>query len=500
MSKSHILIIGAGPAGLTAGFEILQKTSSIPVILEASEIIGGISQTAEYKGNKIDIGGHRFFSKSDTVMKFWEQFFPTESGEVSPQKTDLVMLIRQRVSRIFYLRKFFAYPLSLSFQTLQNLGILNSISIFFSFLSAKIFPKSSEKSLEDFFINRFGKRLYKTFFKDYTEKVWGKKCTELSSEWGVQRIKGLSLLKAIWDAFLKFFPSDDQKSLHQKNKETSLIERFLYPKFGPGQFWEHLALQIEQRGGKIYMNEKVTHVINDDHHISAVITTNSKTGKQTRYEGDYLLSSMPLRELFSAFSTVPQETKKLAETLEYRDFFTVGVLLSALSIQQETKIVDHWIYIQEKDVQVGRIQIFNNWSPYLVKDPDKIWIGMEYFANEGDFLWQKSDEDLQKLACEELEKIGFAQRKDVEDTCIIRVPKAYPVYFGKGYESFSSLRSYLDTLQNLFCIGRNGMHRYNNQDHSMLSAIEAVKNIVSGKTEKHNIWQVNAENEYHEKK
>jgi len=502
VSKNHILIIGAGPAGLTAAFEILEKTNAIPIIVEATNVIGGISQTAEYKGNRIDIGGHRFFSKSDRIMEFWERFFPHESPEITPEKTDILMLIRSRVSRIFYLRKFFSYPISLSFTTLKNLGFFNSIGIFFSFLSAQLFPRTTEKSLEDFFINRFGKNLYHTFFKDYTEKVWGKPCTELSAEWGSQRIKGLSLFTVLWNAITKIIPSPFKKtdSVAQKNTETSLIERFLYPKFGPGQFWEHLALEIEQRGGKIFMNESVTTINNEGHIISSIVTTNAKTGKETVHEGSHLISSMPIKDLFLAFSNAPEDMVHLADTLEYRDFFTVGVLLKKLSLAEAKHIPDHWIYIQEKDVQVGRIQIFNNWSPYLVQDSSKVWIGLEYFANIGDALWKKSDEELKQLASEELEKMGFAKKEDIEDSCIIRVPKAYPVYFGKGYESFSVLRGYLDGIPNLFCVGRNGMHRYNNQDHSMLSAMAAVENIASGRNNKDNIWQVNAENEYHEEK
>lgn len=523
MSNKKAIIIGAGPAGLTAALELLEKTDIKPVIYEMSNEIGGISRTVNYKGNRIDIGGHRFFSKSDRVMKWWQNILPIQGSPAiddillnrnldienpegpDPENDDKVMLIRRRLSRIFFLRKFFDYPISLSVQTLLNLGLFRTLKIGMSYIKIRLFPLKNEKSLEDFFINRFGKELYLTFFKDYTEKVWGVPCNEIKPEWGAQRIKGLSITKAILHALKNLKPKDT--SISQKETETSLIEKFMYPKYGPGQMWETVAKMIQERGGELHFNYKATKLNLENGHVKEVIFENTVDGNQIVEKGDYIFSTMPVKDLVTALDGyVPSEVKKVAEGLQYRDFITCGLLLNKLLIKNQTTIKtlnnivpDNWIYIQERDVKIGRLQIFNNWSPYLVSDSDKVWIGLEYFVTEGDEYWTKSDSDFTKFAIQELSKINIINPHDVQDSVVIRVPKAYPAYFGT-YDDFGKVKSYLNTIENLFLIGRNGMHRYNNQDHSMLSAMTAVENIVKGITTKENIWEVNAEQEYHESK
>jgi len=486
------IIIGAGPAGLTAAYELLQKTDIKPIVFEATSDIGGISKTVNYKGNRIDLGGHRFFSKSDRVMKWWFDLFPLEEKGA---KGDRVMLTRTRLSRIFYLRKFFDYPVTLSLKTLKNLGLWRTLKIGASYTHARLFPIKNEKSLEDFFINRFGRELYLTFFKDYTEKVWGIPCNELSAEWGAQRVKGVSIAEVIKHALKDVF---FKQSLDQKKVETSLIHKFYYPKYGPGQLWEYVAELVKQKGGEVYLNHKVLGLKKENKKITRVIVLNLKDNSKKEYQANFVFSTMPVKELISAIEDkVPQEVKKVASGLLYRDFMTVGLLVNKLKIAP--KIPDTWIYMQERDVKLGRIQIFNNWSPYLVKNQDKIWLGLEYFCNEGDKLWRMQDNEMMKFASEELAQVGFIDEKEVVDATVLRMPKTYPVYHGE-YERFDIVRQYTDEIENLFLIGRNGMHRYNNQDHSMLTAMEAVENIMKGRKDKNNIWQVNAEKEYHEEK
>ncbi|OQP50503.1 hypothetical protein A4H97_01290 [Niastella yeongjuensis] len=519
------IIIGAGPAGLTAAYELLTRTNIKPIILEKTGDIGGISKTVNYKGNRIDIGGHRFFSKSDRVMDWWYSFMPIETttdGEVNinyqnksrklnttgttgsaPLDKDKVMLLRRRLSRIYFLRQFFNYPLNLSANTLRKLGLLRTIKIGISYTIAKLFPRRKEKTLEDFMINRFGRTLYKTFFKDYTEKVWGVSCSEISAEWGAQRIKGVSVSKAIAHA-LKRKKKDDQ-DIAQKNVETSQIERFLYPKLGPGQLWEEVAQQIESLGGKIIFHQKITSIVNEKDGVSAVRSVNTETGESQSWEGDYYFSTMPINELIGGMlGGVPEDVKEVAAGLLYRDFITVGLLLKQFSVPDKAtasfrklSLEDTWIYVQEKDVKVGRLQLFNNWSPYLVKDPTTSWIGMEYFCNQNDEFWNQSEEVIKETAITELEKIGLARKEDLLDSTVLRMEKTYPAYFGT-YNRFDVIRNFVDGLQNLYLVGRNGMHKYNNSDHSMLTAMTAVDNIVAGIADKSNIWSINTEMEYHE--
>lgn len=527
MKENQIaIIIGAGPAGLTAAFELLKNTEIQPIIFESTSDIGGISKTINYKGNYIDIGGHRFFSKSDRVMNWWEEIMPIQgdtstdsknsfsgnkedvsSGDAGPdpENVENVLLIRSRISRIFYLRSFFDYPVSLTVNTIRNLGIVRMTKILVSYVFAIIRPIKNEKTLEEFMINRFGRELYLTFFKDYTEKVWGVKCEDIPSEWGVQRIKGLSITSALYHIFKNIFRKN--KGIHQKDIETSLIEQFLYPKFGPGQMWKEVAHQVQLKGGIIHMNSVVQSLKIVDNTVISVSVLDQKSNNSTEYNGDYFFSTMPVKDLISSIigDSVSEKVKSISDGLQYRDFITVGLLLKKLNIKSRngkittTTVPDNWIYIQERDVKVGRLQVFNNWSPYMVKDSHNIWIGLEYFCNEGDSLWSMSDKDFINFAINEMCKIDFINLEDVLDATIIRMPKTYPAYFG-SYKDFNQIRDYMDKIENLFLIGRNGMHKYNNADHSMLTAMTAVDNIVAKKKTKENIWNINTEEEYHEKK
>ncbi len=524
MTRKKAIIIGCGPAGITAAYELVKRTDIQPIIFESTGDIGGIAKTVNFKGNRIDIGGHRFFSKSKRVMDWWRNIFlvqgmpskddialnrniplSREEGAPDPEKDDNVMLIRNRLSRIYHRRKFFDYPISLNLTTFRNLGFFRIVKIGVSYLKIRLFPIKEEKSLEDFFVNRFGYELYATFFRDYTEKVWGIPCDKIKPEWGAQRVKGLSISKAVFHAIRKIFIKD--KSVEQRGTETSLIEQFLYPKYGPGQIWERTADIIRDEGGKIYLNHEVTRLYTRGDTIAAVEVRNNEEGTVETFSGDYFFSTMPVKDLINSLEEkVPDEVAEVANGLMYRDFITVGLLVRKLEIQNETGIPslhdiipDNWIYIQEGDVKVGRIQIFNNWSPYMVKDEHTVWMGLEYFCTEGDHLWSMTDDDLKELGRSEMERLGIIKRDNVMDSVVIRMKKTYPGYFG-SYDRFDVIKEFTDTFTNLYLIGRNGMHRYNNQDHSMLTAMVAVDNIVKGISSKENIWDVNTEEEYHEEK
>ncbi len=572
MGKKAV-IIGAGPAGLTAALELLRRSDIHPIILEASSEIGGISRTIKYKGNRMDIGGHRFFSKSDRVMQWWMDLMPPEMSAAAggapeiayqgkrrkvtvpahlpqepplrglgplqheteededaepvvdeeaaetvevapPADPDLVMLIRPRKSRIYYLRKFFDYPIKLTAGTLENLGIARTVRVGISYVRSRVTQITPEKSLEDFLINRFGRELYLTFFKSYTEKVWGTPCDQISAEWGAQRIKGLSLTTAMKHFFRKTFSRRRAATgdLAQKGTDTSLIERFMYPKFGPGQLWEHVADEIIRLGGEIHMNVKVDRIHTApgeagtpaQRTVSTIETTDLE-GKRETFEGDYYFSTMPMKELVGAVAAtgfaVPANVREVSEGLEYRDFITVGLLADRLKVREMDGglLKDTWIYVQEPDVLLGRLQIFNNWSPFLVSDPGKVWIGLEYFCYETDDLWKMDDESLKRFAIAEVAKIGILDAESVSDGHVVRVPKTYPAYFGT-YSRFEELREFTDSYENLFLVGRNGMHKYNNQDHSMLTAMTAVDGIIAGHVDKSELWNINTEQEYHEEK
>lgn len=527
------LIVGAGPAGLTAAYELQRQTDVQPHLFELEQDVGGISRTVEYKGNRIDIGGHRFFSKSDRVMRWWLEMMPLETGaeksieityqgkstevesassprRVDPEVTDDVMLVRSRQSRIYFLRKFFAYPVSLSLATLRNLGLVRSIKIGLSYLAVQIRPIRDPQNLEQFFISRFGRELYGTFFRDYTEKVWGTKCTDISAEWGAQRIKGLSILGAVAHALKQLNPFGRGGDLSQKGTETSLIERFLYPKFGPGQLWNEVKRRVEDQNGTVELGQRVEKILvdqpslaTDQPRVRGVVVRDLATDETREELGDFVFSTMPVRHLVRALDCgVPASVREISDGLVYRDFFTVGLLCDRLQVTERRNgkdgpLQDNWIYIQEPEVKIGRLQIFNNWSPWLVSDPSKIWIGLEYFCDEGDELWSMEDGALGAFGAKELASIGIVDEADVLDSFVLRVPKTYPAYFG-SYDRFPELRAWLDRFENLFLVGRNGMHKYNNQDHSMLTAMAAVENIRDGRTDKSNIWAVNTEQDYHE--
>lgn len=506
------VIIGGGPAGLTAGYELLKKSNDYEVvILEQSDALGGISKTVRHNGHRMDIGGHRFFSKDKAVNDFWAELMPVQgapsfddallgrekpltAGGPDPEKEDRVMLIRRRISRIYYLRKFFDYPISMKPQTFINMGFQKTVKAGFSYLKSTV-SKKEETSLENFYINRFGKVLYSMFFEGYTEKLWGRHPSEISADWGAQRVKGLSILAVIRDMLSKLAPDKNRKV------ETSLIEEFKYPKYGPGQLWEAVGEEFEKMGGKILYNHKVTDIDISDGRINSV-----KCGDES-FEGDVFVSSMPVKDLVAGMGDdVPADAKEIAAGLPYRDFVTVGLLLDKLNLKNETEIrtlgnivPDCWIYVQDVGVKLGRIQIFNNWSPYLVKDPQNtVWIGLEYFCDEGDSFWNMDEKACVAFAVRELKSMGVIdENATVLDSHREKVQKAYPAYFDT-YGRMDELIKYLDSFGNLYCIGRNGQHRYNNMDHSMVTAFEAVSNIVSGKESKDNIWSVNTESEYHE--
>lgn len=498
-SKQIAVIIGAGPAGLTAAYELLKrKTSITPIVLEQSRDIGGISKTVNYKGNRIDIGGHRFFSKSDTVMDWWLDHFPIESKKINPKKTNKVMLVRSRTSRIYYKNHFFDYPLKLNIETLKKLGLFKSVKIFISYLLRTVFPKNPEKNLEDFYQNRFGDELYNTFFREYTQKLWGLKASQLSKEWGNQRIKKLSIIKTLTNAILPKAKQD----FRQKDTETSLINTFLYPKFGPGQMWKEIARKVKKMGGQVLMQSKAIKINQYRNKIKSVEYTD-KNGKTKIIKADYVFSTMTVPHLIEALdANIPKDIEKIVKGLPFRHFITIGLLLDKKKLRPEIlDTEDNWIYIQEPGVKMLRMQIFNNWSPYLVKDSKKhLWVGLEYTTDDSEKLWNMNKKELVDIGISDMEKIGFIDKENtVLDSTIIKHPYTYPTY-AKTYKKMPLVRSYLNKFKNLFLIGRNGMHRYNNQDHSMLSSIAAVENIINGVATKDNIWNVNTEQEYHEVK
>lgn len=511
------IIIGAGPAGLTAGFELLKQSKEYEaVILEESADIGGISRTVQHHGNRMDIGGHRFFSKDDAVMQWWDDLLPRQGspsyddlkldrpvplkeGGPDPEKEDRVMLTRNRVSRIYYKKKFFDYPVKMNKNTIVNMGFATTMKAGFSYLHSTV-RKLPEDSLENFYINRFGKKLYSMFFEGYTEKLWGRHPREISADWGAQRVKGLSILAILKDIVRKKKGKTDQQT------ETSLIEEFYYPKFGPGQLWETAAREFEKMGGRIEKGCKVVRILTEGAEVKGVVF--ERNGKEETLEGDLVISSMPLKDLVEGMADVPEEIRAIAAGLPYRDFVTVGLLVKKLNLKNETQlktlsniVPDCWIYVQDTGVKLGRIQIFNNWSPYLVQNPEEtVWIGLEYFCREGDSYWNMSEEEWVALGTDELVKMGVISSADeVMDSHREQVKKAYPAYFDT-YAQIDTLIEWLNRFGNLYCVGRNGQHRYNNMDHSMVTAFETVKNILGGKSSKDNIWNVNTEKEYHETK
>ena len=528
MTQDPVVVIGAGPAGLTAAYELIAGGQTAIVIFDADAQVGGLSKTVVHHGNRIDIGGHRFFSKSDWVMRWWLDKLPIADDsdpatlkaagghaflayqgmrrtlpiEGAPRTNDEAsMLIRDRLSRILFGGKLFAYPLKIDVATAWKLGPVACALYAASYLKARAFPRR-EATLEDFFINRFGRRLYLRFFKTYTEKVWGRSCTQISAAWGAQRVKGLSISRAIAHAWRQLFRS------RAAAQETSLIEHFLYPRLGPGQMWETVAARVMHSGVPLQMSTRVVGLKLSGEatgrRITQVQTEEVASGKRDWHSASQVISTMPIRELVAAIEgKVPARVREIADALEYRDFMTVGLLYRKLartdphSLPGRASIPDNWIYVQEPGVKVGRIQIFNNWSPYLVADSEHVWVGLEFFCGEGDALWSSADEDMIALAKREMNEIGMADPDECIDAVVLRMPKAYPGYYG-AYEHFDEVRTFLDSIENLYCVGRNGMHRYNNQDHSMLSAKRAVEAILAGSSDKSAIWAVNIDDAYHE--
>ena len=535
------LIIGAGPAGLTAAYELLTKSKDIEVVVfEESDCFGGISKTVNYKGNRMDMGGHRFFSKIPEVNAWWDHMLPMQGhptyddiilhrpmpvaeGGPDPEKEDRVMLTRHRVSRILFDTKFYDYPISLKPETFKNFGLLTTLKVGFSYLGS-MFHKLPEDNLENFYINCFGRKLYSMFFEYYTENLWGRHPSEIDASWGAQRTKGLSIMGILKDFFGKLFKVKNRKV------NTSLIEEFKYPKLGPGQLWDVTAAEVEKLGGTIIKNAKVTRVHKNANNVLTSLTY-EKDGQELTMEGDYFISSMPVRDLVGGMNDVPADAARIAAGLPYRDYMTLGVLVPKINLVNKTNIrtvnnivpdcwvyvqdrnlvnktkiktisnivPDDWIYVHDRTVQMGRFQIYNNWSPYMIKDLEHtVWIGLEYFVNEGDEYWNMTEEEFAKIGVSEMIKLGLIDSPDVVlDVHMEKVKKAYPAYFDT-YDEMDKLVDYLSSIENLYCVGRNGQHRYNNIDHSMVTSFETVKNILTGSRDKKNIWSVNTEQEYHE--
>jgi protoporphyrinogen oxidase len=469
-SNKKVVIIGAGPAGLTAAYELCKE--GVPsVVLEKDDVVGGISRTVNYKGYLFDIGGHRFFTKVKAVDDMWREVLG-----------DKRFLRRSRLSRIYYNKKFFFYPLKAT-NALLGLGFFNCVMMVMSYAKAQMFPAKNEKSFEDWICNRFGRRLYETFFKTYTEKVWGLPCNEISADWAAQRIKGLSLIATIKNALLSSQPKQKGDVI------KTLIDAFDYPEKGPGMMWEMVAESIQKRESELKMKTEVSKIFWEHGKVTALeIEAN---GQKELVAGTDFISSMPVQELVRKMEPPPPpEVQAAADQLAYRDFLTVSLIVNKADLFQ-----DNWIYIHDSEVKVGRIQNFKNWSPSMVPDPNKTCLGLEYFCFEGDGLWTMKDEDLVALGTKEIGMLGLVDPKDVEDGAVVRMPKAYPVYDGVYVTAVDTIREYLAGLPNLYLVGRNGMHKYNNQDHSMLTAMLSVKNILGAN---YDVWGVNVDNEYHE--
>lgn len=518
MEKKKVVIIGAGPAGVSAAYELSKSGEFDIVIIEAQEKAGGISRTIEHHGYRLDIGPHRFFTKSERVRNLWNEILPAqgapaeddlllgrdiplEAGGPNPETDDKVILYRKRLTRIYFLRRLFPYPISLGWTTLENLGLARIVKIGFSYLRSAILPRP-ENNLEDFYINRFGKELYETFFRDYTKKVWGCDCSEIPKDWGAQRVKKLSVIVILRDLLANCF------KLRKKEVQTSLIDSFYYPKLGAGQMYEALAERAEKNGVKILYRHRVTGLLARDGKIVSVKVDDLISGEQAEIAADHFISTMPISELIDGLQglEIPPAVRNVSANLAYRDYIQVGLLFERMRLANETAektlnnlIPDNWIYIQERDVTMGRLDIFNNFSPYLLADLQKVWLGCEYFCNQTDPIWNLPDRDVAELAAGELKKMSLIGEEEILDYKIIRQPKAYPSYFGV-YKDFQLVQDFINQIGNLYLIGRNGMHKYNNMDHSILTGLIAADNIKSGISDKSNLWSVNTEEEYHEMK
>ncbi len=474
-NTTRCIVIGGGPAGLTAAWELHERNYAV-VVFEKDGIVGGISRTESYKGYRYDIGGHRFFSKITTVRDWWERMLGDQ------------FIIRPRLSRIYYNGKFFDYPLR-PMNALRGLGLFEAMRCGLSYAWVQLFPSTEEKTFEQWVSNRFGKRLFSIFFRTYTEKVWGMRCDEISADWAAQRIKDLDLLKAVKNALLGGRMSGGKVI-------TSLIEEFHYPRLGPGQMWERVAGRLDQEGQQVVMKTGVELIHHENGRVVGV-SVKDEAGNVRREEGDEFISSMPIRELILSLDPPPpEEVLDAARKLRYRDFLTVGLI-----VDNPNTFPDNWIYIHSPEVKVGRIQNFKAWSPEMLPNDNTSSLGLEYFVQEGDDVWTAADEDLVALGRKEVAKLGLANADEIKDGCVVRMPKAYPVYDDVYKECIATIRAYLQTLPNLHLVGRNGQHRYNNQDHSMMTAIYAAKNIAGEKDDRgraYDIWAVNTEQEYHE--
>ncbi len=513
----EVLIIGAGPAGLTAAYELQKRSDEFHVtVLEEIGQVGGISRTVEWNGIRMDTGPHRFFSKLPEVNRWWEEMLPLQGspssddlrlgrevrlspGGPDPETADEVMLRRPRLSRILFDGKFYDYPISMKAETIQNMGLANFLRCGLSYLKTAV-RKLPEDNLENFYINAFGKKLYSMFFEAYTENLWGRHPREIDASWGAQRTKGLSVSGILRDM--------TGKALHRKDRKvnTSLIEEFMYPKLGAGEMWEVAARKIRESGGDIVLNARVTGLEKQGSRIRSV--RYEKDGEEKTCRPDLVISSMPVRDLVLGMNGVPEREQRIAVGLPYRSYKILGVLLRKLALENHAgngtagaPLRDSWIYVQDRTVRMGRLVLFNNWSPYLLKDPENtVLVGLEYFCTEGDAFWNQSEEDFVRQGIAEMLRIGLIRdASDVLDTHAVKIKKAYPAYFDT-YSEMDTLVQYLDSIENLYCIGRNGQHRYNNMDHSMMTALEAVRCILSGSSDRSPIWKVNTEKEYHEEK
>ena len=513
------IIIGAGPAGVTVAYELSKNPDMENIILEKSDFVGGISATLDFEGNKVDLGPHRFFTKSERVQKLWETVLPLQGRPAiddielehnlpfsqdpnapDPEKTDSVLLHRPRLTRIYYRKRFFDYPVKLSWNTIKGLGFFEMGLIGLSYFKTLIFKKK-ENSLEDFFINRFGKRLYLTFFKDYTEKLWGIKCSNISAEWGAQRVKGISITQILKDIFGKIFHGKKFKT-----NQTSLIESFYYPKLGAGQMYEEILKTAQERGSHLSLSTNIEKIKLQEGRIQSI--TVNQNGTLQEISGDNFISSMPIKELIEKMDgSVPERVREVAKGLMYRNVRLAAFLFKDTKIKNNTHLKtykgippDVWIYIQEKGVKAGRMEIINNFSPYLVRNnKEQVCITVEYFCSDTDALWTMSDENFLNLALSELIQMDIVHQGDDISRKSFKVEKGYPAYFGT-YKDFEIIKDFLNSIPNLYPVGRNGMHKYNNMDHSILTALETV-DIITGKTsDKSTIWKVNTEQVYHEEK
>jgi len=475
MSHTNVAVIGAGPAGLTAAYQLTKADIDVTVLEADPQYVGGISRTARYKGFHFDIGGHRFFSKSKEVEELWSEILPDD------------MLDRPRSSRIFYNDSFFDYPLKAG-EALSKLGIFESTRCVLSYLKAQVFPTKNPKSFQDWVTNQFGSRLFNIFFKTYTEKVWGMSCKEISADWAAQRIKGLSLKSAILNAVWKKKPGKRGQVI------KTLIGTFRYPRLGPGMLWEACAEKIKAVGGVIEMGRKVVGLHYDENRRLWVVNHVGADGEFRQITAEHVVSSAPMKQLVHGISPQTTEaTRHAADKLRYRDFLTVSLVL-----KDKNQFTDNWIYIHDPKVKVGRIQNFKSWSPEMIPDPTLNCYGLEYFCFEGDGLWNATDEELVALAKKELAQIGLAKEEDVIDGCVVRQPKAYPVYDDDYAKHVDTIRTELaERFPNLHLVGRNGMHKYNNQDHAMMTAMLAAENIKAGR-QLYDLWAVNGDAEYHE--